>query len=83
MVQKVNESLNILDETIKVEDDILNIKMKELQDKVQMLVYRMNMLRTKYSTTSIVATNMTNHVPSLVKSENIEDTKLVVQTCLM
>ena len=69
MEEKVKDTSETLDKTIKVEDDSLKIKMKELENKVNILVSRMNMLSKKYSTTTIVTKNITNNVPSIVKSE--------------
>ena len=69
MEQKVKDKSETLDKTIKVEDDSLKIKVKELEDKVNKLVSRMNMLSIKYSTTKIVTKNISNDVPSIVKSE--------------
>ena len=42
--QQVKEKSETFDKTIKVEDDTLQIMMKVLEDKVTMLVSRMNMM---------------------------------------
>ena len=57
-----------LDKT-KFEDDSLKVKMKGLENKVNILASKMNMLLIKYSTTHTVKKNITNVVPSTEKSE--------------
>ena len=69
MEQTVKYKSETSDKTIEVEDDSLKLKMKELEDKVNILVSKMNMLSEKYSTTNIFIKNITNDVPSIVKSE--------------
>ena len=68
----MEQNVKCISETLdknKVDDDSLKFKMKELEDKVNILASKMNMLLIKYSTTYIVKKDILNDVPSLEKSE--------------
>ena len=55
MDEEIKMKSETIEKTIKVDDDDLYSKMKDLQYKVKMLKVKMDMLSSKYSTINIVS----------------------------